>query len=170
MLVDDSAIVRGMLRQIIEKESGLEIVFAAPNGKVGVQKYAELKPDVVTMDIEMPEMNGIEALQEILKIDPQAKVIMCSSLTQSGASMTVKALELGAVDCLAKPTSSSVDRSDNFSEQLVIRLKAFAKTKTYASSSQNPPYTSGASCTSATVRKTTQHIRLTRLSPIHVSL
>ena len=89
MLVDDSAVVRGMLRQLIDKEDDLTIVGTAVNGERGIAEYTKLKPDVVLMDIEMPEMNGIEALQAILKIEPNAKVIMCSSLTQTGAIMTI---------------------------------------------------------------------------------
>ena len=129
MLVDDSAIVRGLLRRIIQQDDKLNIIGTASDGKIAVDKYKNLKPDVVLMDIEMPEMDGIEALTEILQIDPQAKVIMCSSLTQKGASMTVKALRIGAVDCLAKPTSNSIDRSQDFEDQLLLRLKAFAKKK-----------------------------------------
>ncbi len=127
LLVDDSVVVRGMLRQIINKYEEVEIVGAAPNGRAGVDHYKRLQPDVVIMDIEMPEMNGIEALAEILKIDDKAKVIMCSSLTQSGAAMTVKALETGAYDCLAKPTSDKIEQGQGFEDQLLLKLRSIKK-------------------------------------------
>ncbi len=124
LLVDDSAIVRGMLRNIIEQDKALTIIGTAGNGKIGVEQYKTLRPHVVVMDIEMPEMDGLTALREILLFDPNARVIMCSSLTQSGTAATIKALNIGAVDCMAKPTSTSIDRSQNFEEQLVSKLKA----------------------------------------------
>lgn len=129
LLVDDSAIVRGMLRNIIEREHGIDVVGSAANGRIGVEDYKRLKPDVVVMDLEMPEMDGIEALKEILKNDPQAKVIICSSLTQVGASASINALNLGAVSCLAKPSSAAIDRSQSFEEQLTLQIKAFKKKK-----------------------------------------
>ena len=129
LLVDDSAIVRGMLRQILKKENDIEVIGTAANGKIGFQEYQKRNPDIVIMDIEMPEMNGIEALELILNHDPNAKVIMCSSLTQSGASLTVKALGIGAVDCLAKPDASSIDRSKKFEEKLLRQIRAFKAQK-----------------------------------------
>lgn len=128
LLVDDSVVVRGMLRELITKRPHFEIVATSPNGLQGVNDYKRFKPDVVMMDIEMPEKDGLTALKEILDFDPQAKVIMCSSLTQSGAEATIEALRIGAVDCLAKPSSKTVDRSQSFEDQLFAKLELFSVT------------------------------------------
>ncbi len=127
MVVDDSVVVRGSLRQIIEQESDLEIVATAMDGKAALQQYKNYRPDVVLMDIEMPIMNGIECLTEILKINKNACVIMCSSLTQAGAKLTFQALELGAFDYLTKPSTTSIDRGDNFKNKLIKLLRGIKK-------------------------------------------
>lgn len=127
MLVDDSVVVRGLLRQIIEKEENLEIVATAMDGRNALRQYENHRPDIVLMDIEMPIMNGIESLTEILKIDPHACIIMCSSLTQKGAALTVQALELGAYDYLTKPTTTSIDRGDDFKNKLIKLLNSIQR-------------------------------------------
>lgn len=81
LIVDDAAFMRMSLKAILES-NGFEVVGEAPNGKVGVEKYIALKPDLVTMDITMPELDGIGALQEIRKFDPNAKVVMVSAMGQ----------------------------------------------------------------------------------------
>lgn len=136
LLVDDSAIVRGMLRNIIEQDKDLAVISTAGNGKIGVEQYKKLHPHVVVMDIEMPEMDGLTALREILAFDPEARVIMCSSLTQSGAAATIKALGIGAADCMAKPTSTSIDRSQSFEEGLLHKIKALGQAKAMANPAQ----------------------------------
>jgi two-component system chemotaxis response regulator CheB len=123
LIVDDSVVVRGLLRKIIEAEDDMEVIATAINGLDGVSQYKNTNPDIVLMDIEMPEMNGIEALNAILSINNKARVIMCSSLTQKGAKMTFKALEQGAFDCLSKPTTTSIDRGDNFKNDLMRLLR-----------------------------------------------
>jgi two-component system chemotaxis response regulator CheB len=127
MLIDDSVVVRGLLRSIIERDGGFEIVGTSPDGLRGVQDYKSLQPDIAIMDIEMPNMDGLSALKEILAFDPDARIIMCSSLTQSGAQVTVEALRIGAVDCLAKPSSATIDRGQSFEDNLLSKLRALAK-------------------------------------------
>ena len=100
MIVDDAAFMRVSIRNILLK-NGFEVVGEAENGAVGVQKYAELKPDIVTMDITMPEMNGLDALKEIRKIDPSAKVVMVSALGQE--AMVRDAVLSGAKGFIVKP-------------------------------------------------------------------
>ena len=100
LIVDDSKFIRLSLRTILERE-GFKIVGEAEDGKVAINKYKELKPDIVTMDITMPEMDGIEALQEIINIDPNAKVVMLSAV---GQQTKVKAsIIAGAITFIVKP-------------------------------------------------------------------
>ncbi|CAM3377112.1 response regulator [Hydrogenibacillus schlegelii] len=100
LVVDDAAFMRMMLKDILTK-NGYEVVGEAPDGAKAVELYQELKPDLVTMDITMPEMDGIQALKEIKKIDPQAKVIMCSAMGQQ--AMVIEAIQAGAKDFIVKP-------------------------------------------------------------------
>ncbi|MDR3331739.1 MAG: response regulator [Synergistaceae bacterium] len=100
LIVDDAAFMRMMLRDILAK-NGFEVVGEADNGKVAVQMYGELKPDVVTMDITMPEMDGIAAVKEIKAADPNAKVVMVSAMGQQ--AMVIEAIRSGAADFIVKP-------------------------------------------------------------------
>lgn len=100
LLVDDAPIIRLMLKDILEY-SGYEIVGEACNGMEGVQKFKELKPDLVTMDIIMPEQDGIAALEEILSIEANAKVVMVTAIDQRESLM--KAIRTGATDYIVKP-------------------------------------------------------------------
>ena len=100
MVVDDAAFMRMMIKDILSK-NGFDVVGEAENGKVAVEKYKELKPDLVTMDITMPEMDGIAAVKKIKEIDPNAKVIMCSAMGQQ--AMVIDAIQAGAKDFIVKP-------------------------------------------------------------------
>ena len=100
MVVDDAVFMRMTLRKMIELE-GYEVVGEAGNGVEAVQKYMEAQPDVVMLDITMPEMNGIDALKRIKEFDPKAKVIMCSAMGQQ--AMVAQAIQSGAKDFIVKP-------------------------------------------------------------------
>jgi two-component system chemotaxis response regulator CheY len=100
LIVDDAAFMRMMIKDILSK-NGFEVVGEAENGAVAVEKYAELKPDLVTMDITMPEMDGIEALKKIKQSDPGARIVMCSAMGQQ--AMVVEAIQAGARDFIVKP-------------------------------------------------------------------
>ena len=100
LIVDDAAFMRMMIKDILEK-NGYEIVGEAPNGAVAVEMYQKEKPDVVTMDITMPDVDGIEAVKRIKAIDPGAKIIMCSAMGQQ--SMVKDAIKAGARDFIVKP-------------------------------------------------------------------
>jgi two-component system chemotaxis response regulator CheY len=100
LIVDDAPIIRLMIRDIIQGY-GYEVVGECGNGQEGVEKYKELTPDLVTMDIIMPEKSGIEALQEILEYDENAKVIMVTAIDQREA--LIKAIRIGATDYIVKP-------------------------------------------------------------------
>jgi two-component system chemotaxis response regulator CheY len=99
LVVDDAAFMRMMIRDILSKEGYL--IYEAVNGRDAVEKYDEIQPDLVTMDITMPEMSGLEALSAIRGRNPQARVLMVSAMGQQ--KMIVEALELGAMDFLVKP-------------------------------------------------------------------
>ena len=100
LIVDDAAFMRMMLKDILTK-NGYEIAGEAENGRRAVELYRELKPDAVTMDITMPEMDGITAVKEIRKLDPEAKIIMCSAMGQQ--LMVMEAIQAGARDFVVKP-------------------------------------------------------------------
>ncbi len=107
MVVDDSVFMRKMITKMLEKEKDIEVIATARNGKEAIDLNIKLKPDVITLDIEMPQINGLEALKEIMSTRP-TKVIMLSSLTIEGAKETIKSLELGAFDFLSKPDGKSI--------------------------------------------------------------
>lgn len=100
LIVDDAAFMRMMIKEILSK-NGFEVVGEANDGLDAIEKYKELKPDLITMDITMPEMDGIAALKEIKKIDSNAKIIMCSAMGQQ--SMVIDAIQAGAKDFIVKP-------------------------------------------------------------------
>lgn len=104
LIVDDAVFMRRMLSDIL-KEGGYEIVAEASNGKEGIKKYNESKPDIVTMDIIMPEMGGIEAVKEIIKSDMNAKILMVSAMGQQ--QLVVEAIQAGAKDFIVKPFEPS---------------------------------------------------------------
>lgn len=100
LIVDDAAFMRLMIKDILTK-NGYTVVGEAENGLTGVEKYKELRPDLVTMDITMPDMDGITAVREIRKFEPNAKIIMCSAMGQQ--AMVIDAIQAGAKDFIVKP-------------------------------------------------------------------
>lgn len=104
LIVDDAAFMRMLLKDIITK-AGYEIAGEAANGVEAVEKFKELKPDIVTMDITMPEMNGIDAIKKIKEFAPDAKIIVCSAMGQQ--AMVIEAIQAGAKDFIVKPFQHS---------------------------------------------------------------
>jgi two-component system chemotaxis response regulator CheY len=100
LIVDDAAFMRMMIRDILEKNS-YEVAGEAENGETAVRLYKDLKPDAVLMDITMPKMDGIEAVKEIINMDKNAKIIMCSAIGQH--SMVIESIQAGAKDFIVKP-------------------------------------------------------------------
>jgi two-component system chemotaxis response regulator CheB len=125
LVVDDSTFMRGALVRMIEKDPRFKVVDIAVNGKEGVEKAIALKPDVITMDVEMPVMNGIEALAVIMA-GPKIPVVMVSTLTESGAATTLKALELGAVDFIPKALSDKDKNIFKGAEEIHTKLATAA--------------------------------------------
>lgn len=100
LIVDDASFMRMMIKDILTK-NGFEVVGEAENGITAVEKYKELKPELVIMDITMPEMDGIQAVKEIKNMDPNSKIIMCSAMGQQ--AMVIEAIQAGAKDFIVKP-------------------------------------------------------------------
>jgi two-component system chemotaxis response regulator CheB len=127
MIVDDSVVVRRVVSGVLSDDPALEVVGYAVNGRVALVKLPLLDPDIVILDLEMPEMDGLEALAEIRRIRPHLPVIMYSSLTQRGAVATLDALALGASDYLTKP--SGVESPDHairrIRDELIPKVKTF---------------------------------------------
>lgn len=104
LIVDDAIFMRTMIGDIL-KQAGFDVVGEASTGKEAVEKYRQLKPDLVTMDIVMPDMGGIDAVREIIKEDPEARILMCSAMGQQG--LVVEAIQAGAGDFVVKPFQPS---------------------------------------------------------------
>jgi len=128
LVVDDSAFMRKMIADLLSADPVIEVIDKARNGLDGVRKVKELSPDVVTMDVEMPIMNGLEALELLMKNHP-LPVVMLSSITWEGAEATIKALELGAVDFIPKPSGSISLDIHKIQEQLIEKVKTAAKAR-----------------------------------------
>jgi two-component system chemotaxis response regulator CheB len=112
LVVDDSTVIRRLVTMALEGDPCLEVVGTATNGKEALEQLTKLTPDVVTLDIEMPEMDGLEALRHIRKLSPQVRVVMLSTLTERGAAITLEALALGADDYMTKQVEGrSVEES-----------------------------------------------------------
>lgn len=108
ILVDDSAVIRAALSKILSGHGDIKIASSVENGALAVDAAKINKPDIAIVDVEMPVMDGLTALPKILEASPHTKVIMFSSLTEKGAAISLKAMSLGAVECIAKPSSTSV--------------------------------------------------------------
>ena len=104
LIVDDSALVRKVMTEILSSDSMIEVVGTAPDAQIATRQIRKLNPDVITLDIQMPGMNGLDYLERLMKSQPRP-VVMVSSLTQKGAPEALKAFELGAVEVIGKPVS-----------------------------------------------------------------
>lgn len=126
LVVDDSPFIRMALKKILSSSPDIEVVGFARDGKEGIRKAQELKPDVITMDVEMPVMNGIQALEEIMRWQP-TPVIILSSVTTEGAKLTMKAFDLGAAEVVAKPSGKEGNDLESLSEDIILKIKSVAE-------------------------------------------
>ena len=124
MIVDDSAVVRGLISRWLEQESDMVLSGLATDGAKGIEKVREVQPDVLILDIEMPNMGGLEALPKLLAAKPGLKVLMASTLTTRGANVTIRALELGAADYIPKPDATRIGGADGFRTELLTKIRA----------------------------------------------
>lgn len=129
LVVDDSVFMRTMLKNALSRAAGIEVIGTAQNGTEAIKKIADLKPDVVTLDIEMPGLTGLEVLERVMKDSP-IPIVMVSTKTQAGAKMTFDALELGAVDYVAKPLAEKNASLKGFQDKVVRAVEtAFASNR-----------------------------------------
>jgi two-component system chemotaxis response regulator CheB len=128
LVVDDTIVYRKIVSDIVAELPNVEVVGTANNGKIAMSKITSLKPDILTLDIEMPEMNGLEVLERMKTEFPDVGAIVLSTLTREGGDMTIKALELGAFDFIPKPGAGTMaENKQAISNSLAPMLKAFAR-------------------------------------------
>jgi two-component system, chemotaxis family, protein-glutamate methylesterase/glutaminase len=126
MVVDDSAVIRGLLTRALE-QGGISVVASAGNGRMALDVLDRYDVELVLLDVAMPEMDGLTALPLMLKARPDLKVIIVSSLTKSGAAVTMKALAAGAADYITKPTSATLAAGDEFRRELVAKVRGLVE-------------------------------------------
>jgi len=125
LIIDDSAVVRSILTEILSTDDGIEVVGTAMDPHVAREKIKRLNPDVLTLDVEMPKMDGLSFLSNLMRLRPMP-VVMISSLTEAGADVTLKALGLGAVDFISKPKLDVAHQLEGYSKEIIAKVKAAA--------------------------------------------
>jgi len=125
LVVDDSALMRKLIPQVLQRDGSIEVVGTAMDGSIGLKKIEELRPHVVTLDLDMPRMDGIEMLRQIMR-KHHTPVIVFSAHTKQSASVTLKALALGAFDFVTKPEEAASGRIEEIAEELAIKIKVAA--------------------------------------------
>ncbi len=128
LIIDDSALVRKLLKEILTSDPQIEVVGTAPDPIIAIRKIQDLRPDVITLDIEMPKMDGLTFLAKLMRSHPMP-VLMFSSLTLEGADSTMKALSLGAIDFIAKPTIRLSESIEDLRSELVSKVKGASGAK-----------------------------------------
>jgi len=129
MIVDDSAVIRGLLTRTLEADPDIAVVASVGNGQMAISSLSRADTDVIVLDIEMPVMDGLTALPQLLKTSPDVKVIVASTLTQKNAQISLKALSAGASDYVAKPSSSQLNAAADFKRELVDKVKALGRAR-----------------------------------------
>ena len=129
MVVDDSAIVRGLITRTLKADPRIEVVASCSNGEMAVVQAARAALDVIILDIEMPVMDGLTALPKLQQVNPGARIIMASTLTQRNAAISLRAMALGAADYIAKPTTDRLNASEEFHRDLIQKVIALGQTK-----------------------------------------
>ena len=139
MVVDDSAVIRGLLTRTLEADPEIAVVASVGNGQMAISAIGRQDTDVVVLDIEMPVMDGLTALPRILEAAPDVKVIVASTLTQKNAQISLKALAAGAMDYVAKPSSSELNAATSFKHDLIEKVKALGNARRKRRAAAAPP-------------------------------
>jgi two-component system chemotaxis response regulator CheB len=137
MIVDDSAVVRGLISRQLATDPCIEVVCTAANGQIALDELRRRAVDVVVLDIEMPVMDGLAALGHMVADFPQVRVVMASSLTRRNAEISLRALQIGAADYVAKP-ETGLAAADDFKRELIQKIKAISRRRPGAALSQAP--------------------------------
>ena len=143
LIVDDSGFFRHRISDLLEGDSRITVVGTAQNGQEAIEQAKKLKPDMITMDVEMPLMNGIEAVRVIMRESP-TNILMLSSLTQEGVQVTLQALEAGAIDFLSKDLRAWMDHSPTLQNQLRDKVVEIGRSRIKPNSTLFTPSGSGA--------------------------
>ncbi|HEX7640311.1 MAG TPA: response regulator, partial [Burkholderiaceae bacterium] len=128
VVVDDSALVRSLLAEIINRQTDMECIGSASDPFAAREMIRNLDPDVITLDVEMPRMDGIDFLSKLMRLRPMP-VVMVSTLTERGAEVTLKALELGAVDFVAKPKIGVADGLKQLADEITDKIRIASKAR-----------------------------------------
>jgi two-component system, chemotaxis family, protein-glutamate methylesterase/glutaminase len=131
LIIDDSALVRDLLSKILATDPGIEVVGTAADAYIAREKIKQLNPDVVTLDVEMPKMDGVQFLRNLMRLRPMP-VVMCSSLTERGADVTLTALELGAVDFVTKPKIDLAHTLDDYAAEIISKVRIASRARVRA--------------------------------------
>ena len=128
LIVDDSALIRAILTEIINQADDMHVIGVARDPIIAREKIRELQPDVITLDIEMPNMDGLEFLEKLMRLHP-LPVLMVSTLTEKGSTAALRALELGAIDFIAKPKVDIKNQLEAYAEEITSKIRMIAKAK-----------------------------------------
>jgi two-component system, chemotaxis family, protein-glutamate methylesterase/glutaminase len=128
LVVDDAVVVRKTLSEVIALDPVLEVAATAANGRIALEKFSSLKPDLILLDVEMPEMDGLETVRELRKLDGRVPIIMFSSFTERGARITLDALSLGANDYVTKPSIADMAATlQAITQELIPKIRVFCR-------------------------------------------
>ncbi len=163
VVVDDSALVRGLLAEIINRQPDMVCVGAAADPLVAREMIRNLNPDVITLDVEMPRMDGIDFLSRLMRLRPMP-VVMVSTLTERGADVTLKALELGAVDFVAKPKIGIADGLRQLGDDITDKIRTAAQARVHRLAAPPAPAAASAAASGSAAPATPSPVSIGRLS------
>jgi two-component system chemotaxis response regulator CheB len=162
LIVDDSALVRRLLRQMLESDPSIRVVGEAADGKTAIALTAELRPDVITLDVRMPVLDGVETTRQIMAYHPTPILVLSAAVSGQDATTSFEALEAGALEVMEKPSLTNPDELDHLRRMLIKRVKLIARIKvvTHLRGRRHPP-----PALYGSPDDTSHHVRTTRVAP-----